>query len=713
MKKILLVLALVASAVNTQAAVVFSESFSYGDGPVAIVGAPGSPWANNSGTAGSMQVFNNQLEVSISRSEDIIAPLNGGPYGTNVPTTAVYSSFTVNFISRPTQTGAYFAHFVGTSAGSFRARVWASITNVAGGSNVGASFFRLGVGNSSGSSATSGQLAMDLATNVTYTVVTRFEIATATSTIWINPTAETDPSATATDVVDPSTYVDIASYGFRQASGEGVARIDNFRVGTTFNDVAGDNTSPTISSISDQNTPANTPTAAIPFQIADLETEASNLVVDATSSNTTLVPNGNIVLGGTDENRTITVTPATDEQGSTVISVTVSDGANTTTNQFALSVGAPNVSDITSQITDTNTAVGPIPFTVSDGESAPGSLTPSAASSDTNLIPVENIVFGGSGANRTVTVIPAADQTGVATITVTISDGTQTASDSFKVTVRRNLGLLFSDDFNRADGLLVDGSGTWIHNPGTSLEMSIVNNRLQMAQNQAEDVYTELPGFAPSSGNGSTTNGSVLYAKMTIDLSVLPSTAGEYFAHFRDDATQFRSKLFVSRTNAASGFYRVGIANSANVVTPASQVATDLATNTTYTVVVRYNVGTGESKLWLNPSAETDAGVSATDSPSLASISSWAFRQASGIGTNFVDDLKIGGAFSDVVNVVAPPPSLSIQQDGVNVILSWSNPTFTLQAAPLVTGTYTNVVGATSPHTNALTGTQQYFRLMQ
>ncbi len=39
-------------------------------------------------------------------------------------------------------------------------------------------------------------------------------------------------------------------------------------------------------------------------------------------------------------------------------------------------------------------------------------------------MPTANIVFGGSGANRTVTVTPAANQTGTATITVTVSDGT-------------------------------------------------------------------------------------------------------------------------------------------------------------------------------------------------------------------------------------------------------------------------------------------------
>src|SRR6266511_1617144 len=40
-----------------------------------------------------------------------------------------------------------------------------------------------------------------------------------------------------------------------------------------------------------------------------------------------------------------------------------------------------------------------------------------------------------SGASRTVTVTPAANQIGTATITVTVSDGTLTANDTFNVNV--------------------------------------------------------------------------------------------------------------------------------------------------------------------------------------------------------------------------------------------------------------------------------------
>jgi hypothetical protein len=37
---------------------------------------------------------------------------------------------------------------------------------------------------------------------------------------------------------------------------------------------------------------------------------------------------------------------------------------------------------------------------------------------------------------------------------------------------------------------------------------------------------------------------------------------------------------------------------------------------------------------------------------------------------------------------------------------------FNLQCAPAVTGTFINLPGATSPDTHALTGSQQFFRLI-
>jgi uncharacterized repeat protein (TIGR03803 family) len=58
------------------------------------------------------------------------------------------------------------------------------------------------------------------------------------------------------------------------------------------------------------------------------------------------------------------------------------------------------------------------------------------------------------------------------------------------------------------------------------------------------------------------------------------------------------------------------------------------------------------------------------------------------------------------------PITLFYQNTGSDTVLSWNDPSFVLQVAPAVTGTYTNIPGATSPYTNAFTGPQQFFRLL-
>jgi hypothetical protein len=94
----------------------------------------------------------------------------------------------------------------------------------------------------------------------------------------------------------------------------------------------------------------------------------------------------------------------------------------------------PTISDIANQTIAAGANTGALAFTVGDTETAAGSLTVSGASSNQTLVPVANIVFGGTGASRTVTVTPAAGQSGTATITVTVSDGSLSASDTFVLT---------------------------------------------------------------------------------------------------------------------------------------------------------------------------------------------------------------------------------------------------------------------------------------
>ena len=117
------------------------------------------------------------------------------------------------------------------------------------------------------------------------------------------------------------------------------------------------NTAPTISTIAAQNTVVSTATSAITFTVGDAEMSPAILTVSSNSSNTTLVPAANVVLGGSGATRTVTVTPATGLTGSSTITVSVTDGEFTASSSFVLIVGTlTTVSSVaTNPTTPTNT----------------------------------------------------------------------------------------------------------------------------------------------------------------------------------------------------------------------------------------------------------------------------------------------------------------------------------------------------------------------
>ncbi len=196
---------------------------------------------------------------------------------------------------------------------------------------------------------------------------------------------------------------------------------------------------PVISDLPNQFTTINVPTAAIPFTVGDADTAATGLIVYGNSSNAALAPTNNMVFGGAGSNRTVTLTPATGQIGSATITVFVTDGTNVASDSFLLTVNPVNtppiISALADQVVNEDTATGAIPFTINDGETAAGSLTLTKNSSNLALVPLAGISFGGSGSNRTVTVAPAANQSGTALVTVGVSDGQYTVSTNFLVTV--------------------------------------------------------------------------------------------------------------------------------------------------------------------------------------------------------------------------------------------------------------------------------------
>ena len=136
----------------------------------------------------------------------------------------------------------------------------------------------------------------------------------------------------------------------------------------------------------------------------------------------------------------ISGTPTT--TGTSTFSLTASNTGGTSS-AVSLSIAVvsqtnmrPTISTIANQLIAKDTSTAVIAFNIWDNETPTASLTISATSSLTTLVPNAGIVLGGSGANRTVVVTPAAGQVGRATITLTVTDaGGQTGSNSFEIVV--------------------------------------------------------------------------------------------------------------------------------------------------------------------------------------------------------------------------------------------------------------------------------------
>jgi len=75
-----------------------------------------------------------------------------------------------------------------------------------------------------------------------------------------------------------------------------------------------------------------------------------------------------------------------------------------------------------------------------------------------------------------------------------------------------------------------------------------------------------------------------------------------------------------------------------------------------------------------------------------------------GTSGNDCATIKYSGPSSEAI-------PLNYRVVGKQLVLSWTNSTFALQAAPAAPGAYTNILGAASPYTNALSGPERYFRL--
>lgn len=320
------------------------------------------PLRNTTGTSWTsiVDLFYNRLVLGIRNSTGRIDVCRNGSWNSSTAAIPSGQATVLSLVVQPTGQYKVFANGSQVMNVTSTSDMTALVPNVAGPY---ANAFNVGRNNPDGWTTFNGQIGDVFVYGVALAEAERQQLeadlaakflgtdhtisATAGSGGTINPfgAVPVPPGASQTFTITPlagyqiaSVLVDgaaqgpLASYTFTNVTSD-------HTISATFSSTT--NTPPTISTIADQSVVSGTATAAIPFTVGDAETAAGALAVSGASSDTALVPVSNIVFGGADATRTVTVTPAAGLAGSATITVTVRDGAASAAAQFVLTVTEP------------------------------------------------------------------------------------------------------------------------------------------------------------------------------------------------------------------------------------------------------------------------------------------------------------------------------------------------------------------------------------
>jgi len=193
---------------------------------------------------------------------------------------------------------------------------------------------------------------------------------------------------------------------------------------------------PTFAAIADQASDEDTArNVAIQLQGANADRP---MTIWATSSNPLLVPLANVVLSGSGANRLASITPARNRYGNAMITVYVSDGQSTNRQSFLFTVNAKNDAPIVTTIPDFILAPNTsrtLNFFIADVESSAETLLVTVESSDSVLLPTEDILLEGDRNDRSITFAPMHGKWGTTRVMVKVSDGQAVTERSFLVTI--------------------------------------------------------------------------------------------------------------------------------------------------------------------------------------------------------------------------------------------------------------------------------------
>ena len=370
---------------------------------------------------------------------------------------------------------------------------------------------------------------------------------------------------------------------------------------------------PTMAALSNVTINEDAVTPSIAVTVADADTAVNALVVTATSSNTTLVPNTGSALniGGTGANRTLVVTPAANRNGTSTITVTVSDGGQTATRNFTLTVNAVNDAPTVTRSPASGTIASGLTahttVTITDIDTAGSALVLSTSSSNTVVLPNANIVVTITGTTSTtrtfdVAMTPAPGQAGSAVVTLTASDGTLSAVATFSLAVTipqpptiapiaaqstpedtaRDIAVTLSDADTPLDTLVVTAtsSNTTLVANASLVVAGTGTNRTLTATPAANQSGTTTITVVVNDGAASAQTSFVLTVNAVDDPPTFAPGVPSTISTVIDTATTFQvtvndpdttgSTLTLTATTTTAAL----IANSGLTVTPVSSTAT-------------------------------------------------------------------------------------------------------------------------------------------
>ncbi len=471
------------------------------------------------------------------------------------------------------------------------------------------------------------------------------------------------------------------------------------------------------------------------FTVSDPEDgvpTASPTVVS--SSNEAIVPSSSVLFGGSGANQYVYVSPA-GVAGTAIITIQILDSANNPAQQsFTVSVLPLDYLPVISTPAPTNTLINTavtVPFTVGDLETPATSLVVTAQIAAYSLNILSNLTVGGSGSNQTVTVepMPGADGVGVVNLSVTDANNT-TATTSFAVMVRSASNVVFIEHFDYvANAKLFNyAGGLWVRRNSAQGDVNLLTAPSGFAgytrpKASADDGAARLVGAPYRPGSG-----AMLYTTFTatwVDLGavdVLVTNSNGAFVHLANSSSATSSlfaKVATTTNNAPDGSFRLALYDLNNQYQPnaALDIPEPAPMSGPYTVVVRYDVDSARSLMWVNATSEADPSASSQDQTTPENINYVGLRQDLGFGYIYVDDLKITVALKPAITNIT-------QSAGGNIDIYFSTgpgdvpANFGVVRAGSVTGAFTDVSAIIVPAgvnsfkaTVAAPGGQGFYRI--